>query len=201
LSGFDQQHWPLTTPEERDVATLDSARLTAFITWLRRERGIELEGYGQLWKWLVDDLTGFWDTVRSYFDVRFATGADKVLGDRAMAGASWFSGARLNYAEDLLRVEGHRPAIIALHEDGSGEDWSRLRLRREVAAFALYLRGQGVRSGDRVVAYLPNIACRGSSRLVGRPYGLACGDCDGTGHAQQYTTINETSQLSRYVVE
>jgi acetoacetyl-CoA synthetase len=145
---------PLWTP---DQATRDAARLTAFVTWLRRERGLELPEYGDLWAWSVADPSAFWDALREFFGVRLATPADTVLGDGAMPGAEWFPGAQLNYAGYLLDVERTGPALISVHEDGSSEEWSGARLRREVAAFAAHLREQGVRVGDRVVGYLPNV--------------------------------------------
>ncbi|CAN5704246.1 acetoacetate--CoA ligase [soil metagenome] len=146
---------PLWSP---DNLTVDSARLTAFIAWLRSERGLYFGGYTALHEWSVQDLEGFWDGVREFFGVRFATPAHRILDDRSMPGASWFPGARLNYAEHLLEAEGDGPAIVELHEEGPATEWSRLRLRQEVSAFAAHLRGHGVQLGDRVVAYLPNTA-------------------------------------------
>ena len=145
---------PLWAP---DQASRDAARLTAFVTWLRRERGLELPEYGDLWAWSVADPAAFWDALREFFGVRLATPADAVLGDGAMPGAEWFPGARLNYAGYLLDVERTGPALVSVHEDGSSEEWSGARLRREVAAFAAHLRAQGVQVGDRVVGYLPNV--------------------------------------------
>lgn len=63
-----------------DATTVDTARITAFLTWLRRERGIELDGYRELWQWSVADLAGFWAAVRVFFDVRFAAPAEWVHG-------------------------------------------------------------------------------------------------------------------------
>jgi acetoacetyl-CoA synthetase len=145
---------PLWTP---DQATRDAARMTAFLAWLRSERGLELPEYGDLWAWSVADPSGFWDALREFFGVRLTTPARTVLGDGAMPGAEWFPGAQLNYAGYLLDVERAGPALVSVHEDGTSEEWSGARLRREVAAFAAHLREQGVQVGDRVVGYLPNV--------------------------------------------
>jgi len=96
---------PLWTP---DQASRDAARLTAFLTWLRRERGLELPEYGDLWAWSVADPAGFWDALREFFGVRLATPADTVLGDGAMPGAEWFPGAQLNYAGTCSTSSGPR---------------------------------------------------------------------------------------------
>ncbi|MDT7643820.1 MAG: acetoacetyl-CoA synthetase [Pseudonocardiales bacterium] len=113
---------PLWTP---DQATRDAARMTAFLAWLRSERGLELPEYGDLWAWSVADPSAFWDALREFFGVRLATPADTVLGDGAMPGAEWFPGAQLNYAGYLLDVERAGPALVSVHEDGSSEEWSR----------------------------------------------------------------------------
>ncbi|PRY44668.1 acetoacetate--CoA ligase [Umezawaea tangerina] len=120
--------------------------------------GRSMADYRELWKWSVEDLEGFWGEVWEYFDVRSDNGFDRVLDDEPMPGARWFPGARLNYAEHVLRGGGDGPALIAVTEDGTttSVDWPELRSR--VAAFAGWLRGQGVGPGDRVVGYLPNAA-------------------------------------------
>lgn len=145
---------PLWSP---DQASADASRMGAFLAWLRDERGMDLSDYRALWAWSVADLPGFWDALREFFGVRFSTPAQTVLGDRAMPGAAWFPGAKLNYAEYLLGARRDGPAIVAVQEDGASREWSGERLRREVAAFAGHLRELGVRPGDRVVGYLPNV--------------------------------------------
>jgi acetoacetyl-CoA synthetase len=82
--------------------------------------------------------------------------ATAVLSGRAMPGARWFEGARLNYAEHLLADPDGRPALRFRREDGLERDLSRAELASAVGAAAAGLRRAGVRAGDRVAAYLPN---------------------------------------------
>src|ERR1700716_2411548 len=131
--------------------------IAAFQFWLRRERNLEFDGYGDLWRWSVGEPADFWEAVRSFFEVSFASPARSVLDSTAMPGTSWFPGAQLNYAGQLLSHDDGGTALIALHEQGPPEEWSRQRLAAEVAGFAAHLRAQGVRQGDRVVAYLSNV--------------------------------------------
>src|SRR3954447_10814775 len=119
-----------------------------------RERGHD--DYASLWQWSVDDLEGFWAAVWEFFGVD--SEYDDVLADRSMPGASWFTGARLNYAEHILRDKDDadvamvaRSELRDLHELTWGE------VREQVARVAAGLRGLGVGPGDRVVAYMPNI--------------------------------------------
>ena len=89
--------------------------------------------------------------------MRFTTPAERVLTDADdMLRARWFTGARLNYAEHLLRHRGDTPALVFRGEDGTRRSLSRDELRRDVAAIAAGLAEAGVRAGDRVAGYLPN---------------------------------------------
>ena len=146
---------PLWRPSPQRVSR---ARITDFLRWLARERGLVFADYEALWRWSVDDLEGFWSAVWQYFDIRASTPYARVLGSRAMPGAEWFSGARLNFADQVFRhVTAARPAIIAGDESGAIDEVSWQTLERDVGALAHWLRESGVERGDRVVAILPNI--------------------------------------------
>ncbi|MET9227104.1 acetoacetate--CoA ligase [Lentzea sp. NPDC003310] len=130
--------------------------MTAFRAWLA-ERGHDLPDYESLWEWSVSDLEGFWAAIASYFDVRFHTPYERVLGSTEMPGAEWFPGATLNYAEHALRRgEDDDLAVIFHREDGVASSLTFGALRTRVAAFRAALASLGVSQGDRVVALVPN---------------------------------------------
>jgi acetoacetyl-CoA synthetase len=142
------------TPDEDSV---ERANLTRFMAWLAETGRGEFGDYHQLQAKSVDDIAWFWDAVWHYFDIRATTPTETVLAGREMPGAQWFPGSTLNYAVEALRHETDKyPALVVVGEDGTTE-WSWARLRQETAAFANYLRRLGVKAGDRVVGYLPNI--------------------------------------------
>ena len=143
------------TPDED---TVERANLTRFMAWLAETGRGDFGGdYQRLLAKSLEDIEWFWDAVWHYFDIRATTPPEAVLADREMPGAQWFPGATLNYAVEAFRHETDEyPALVAAGEDGSTE-WSWARLRQETAAFANYLRRLGVKPGDRVVGYLPNI--------------------------------------------
>ena len=135
-----------------------AANLTAFTGWLGRERGLHFDGYQELWRWSVTDLEGFWQAVWDYFGIAASAPPARVLGRHAMPDARWFPGARLNYAEHVLRNE--RPGTDALLYAGettplAGLPWE--EFAGQVRALATRLRSMGVRPGDRVVSIMPNI--------------------------------------------
>jgi acetoacetyl-CoA synthetase len=143
---------------EPSADLVERSRLTEFMRWLERERGLSLAGYPELWQWSVDDLDGFWSAIWEFFDVQADGDPSPVLGSREMPGARWFPNTSLNYAEHVFAGKDDE-AVAILHASELRElgelTWA--DLRRQVAATAAGLRGLGVGRGDRVVAYLPNI--------------------------------------------
>jgi acetoacetyl-CoA synthetase len=131
--------------------------MTAFRSWLRSERDHDFPDYESLWEWSVSDLEGFWGAVASYFDVKFHTPFDRVLGSSEMPGAQWFPGSTLNYAEHALRRGSDDDVAVIFHrEDGAASSLTFGALRSRVAAFRAALASLGVSEGDRVVALVPN---------------------------------------------
>ena len=132
-------------------------RINGFMRWLAEHREVDALDYNALWEWSVTDLAGFWSAIWEYFEVRSITPYEQVLSDERMPGARWFTGARLNYVDHVLRNARHGvPAIIALDENGTAAELDWTQLRAQVASVAATLRDLGVRRGDRVVGYLPN---------------------------------------------
>ncbi|MCP5264793.1 MAG: acetoacetate--CoA ligase [Burkholderiaceae bacterium] len=130
--------------------------------WLARERGLGFDDYAALHRWSVTDLDAFWASIRDFFDVSIVGGDGTVLADDRMPGARWFPGARLNYAEQVLRHArlpeyAQRAAIVFGNERGERTETSWAQLDWQVASLASALVSMGVRPGDRVCGFLPNI--------------------------------------------
>ncbi len=143
----------LWQPDEQRVA---GSRLTAFAAYVAERYGAPAHSYEALWQWSVDHLEEFWAAAWSFFDVLADAPYEQVLTTRDMPGASWFPGARLNLAANVLRPERTGTALVALGEDGPTREVSFDELRGLVGAFQATLVDLGVQRGDRVVAYLPN---------------------------------------------
>ncbi len=144
------------TPE-----SMRATRMAAFARWAAERRGLSFgdpPDYDALWRWSVDHLDQFWGDLATWTGVLPDVPDDRVLPDRRMPGAVWFPGTAVNYAEQALRHAGdERPALIAVAEDAEPVEISWASLRNQVGAFAATLRRLGVRRGDRVAGYLPNI--------------------------------------------
>jgi acetoacetyl-CoA synthetase len=132
--------------------------MALFQEWINREHGLSLESYEDLWTWSVQDLEAFWGAIWKYFGLDAFSTYERVLGSHQMPGADWFPGARINFAEYLLsQGKDGDPAITQASETGESSTISRAELRTEVANVAATMRTLGIREGDRVVGYLPNI--------------------------------------------
>ncbi len=137
---------------------VESSRLTEYMSWLETNRGLSFDRYDALWSWSTEEPDAFWGSLWDFFDIEADGDPSPVLGSRQMPGAEWFPNTSLNYAEHVFR--GKDDAEVAIFHASELRRLDELtwgELRQQVAAVAAGLRGLGVRRGDRVVAYLPNI--------------------------------------------
>lgn len=148
----------LWTPSAAFVKRTQIAR---YLDWLRRERGQDFADYHALWDWSVQEPEAFWATIWDYFKVKASAPYRRVLDRRTMVGAQWFEGARLNYAEHLLRYEQQAaPGQTAFHHLSETRPLALLswqELGGQVRILATQMRKLGVAPGDRVVSYMPNV--------------------------------------------
>jgi acetoacetyl-CoA synthetase len=114
------------------------------------------EDYDALWRWSVDDLAGFWAKVWEDCDVHASQPYERVHGELRMPGTTWFPGARLNFAENLLRRRDDTLALIGAGEGRDDEHVTWAELHERVARAQRGLVDLGVGEGDRVAAFLPN---------------------------------------------
>ena len=152
---------PVWRPAPDRVARANLTRFTA-----RYRPGAD---YAALWRWSVEDPEAFWPAVWEFTGViaeprpggppwdRVLAGNGRMQPPGSPGGPRWFEGARLNFAENLLRHDDGREALVFWNELGRQRALSHAELRREVARFAQALAASGVRPGDRVAGYLPNL--------------------------------------------
>jgi acetoacetyl-CoA synthetase len=147
------------TPE-----VLGRCQLGQYLRWVSstRDLGLAPDDHEALWRWSVDDLDGFWGSLWEWFAVSSASPPEAVLTGRDhwpddLAALRWFPGATLNYADHVLRSQPDGPAVIARSQTRDPIEVSMADLRDQVARCRAGLQRLGVRQGDRVAAYLPNI--------------------------------------------
>ena len=134
------------------------ANITRFMALVNERYGTKLKTYNQLNDWAINNLTHFWALVWKFVDIRASKNYDSVLvPGKQMMDTKWFTGARLNFAENLLRYRDRHPAIIFKSEVRDAVSITYAELYEQVARLAKSLRELGVKPGDRVAGFLPNI--------------------------------------------
>lgn len=146
---------PLWTPSPERAA---SSRMAAYMRWLGQRHGSTFDSYPQLYQWSIDNIELFWASIWEHGKIIHSNPPVTIIDSDRMPGARWFDGARLNFAENLLRYRDVRTAIISYREDRLVARISYAELYLKVAACAEGLRRAGVTQGDRVAAYIPNQA-------------------------------------------
>ncbi len=144
---------PLWTPP---AARAERSNLRAFQRGIEARTGLRFGSYADLWRWSVSQRADFWRAAWDFCELIGEPGREPWLIDDRMPGARFFPGARLNYAENLLRRSDAGPALIFRGENGERRELSWAELRAQVASIASHLRALGVVPGDRVAAILPN---------------------------------------------
>ena len=145
---------PIWRPTAERIA---NSNLTGYQSFLAREFGVSFKDFPQLYQWSVTDIRKFWETIWKFSNVVHSRNYDRILDGNSIYADVWFAGARLNYAENLLRHRDERPAIIYWNESGRKGRISFSELFHQVAACAAGLKSSGVGVGDRVAAYMPNV--------------------------------------------
>ncbi|MEO5695421.1 MAG: acetoacetate--CoA ligase [Usitatibacter sp.] len=146
---------PLWSPSPERIA---AAHATAFMKRVNERHGASLASYHELYQWSIDNLEAFWSQVWDFSGVIAQTRGERVLSDGdKMPGARFFPDAKLNYAENLLRERDDTDAIVFWGEDKVRRHLTRAELHDIVSRTQQALTAAGVKAGDRVAAFLPNM--------------------------------------------
>jgi len=165
----------LWEPSERAV---EDAQLTQFARQVVRKRRLELNGYAEFYRWSVERPEEFWADVWDFCGVLASRRGAAVLVDGGkMPGARWFPDARLNFAQNLLRRGDRGDAFVFWDESGLRRRISYAELYSEVSRAAQALAALGLRAGDRVAAFIPNIPEAGMLALAALSQGIVWSSC------------------------
>lgn len=146
---------PLWQPSSTQI---ESSNMQRFTEQLKTHLQLDFANYEELHQWSVDRPELFWAQVWDFTGIQSSRRWDTVLADAdQFPGAQWFSGAALNFAENLLRNRSDKTALISRLENGTRITTSYRELYQKVAECAAALRSIGVVSGDRVAGFMPNV--------------------------------------------
>ena len=146
---------PLWTPSDERKR---DANITRFMDVVNQQYKLNIASYSDLYNWSVNNIPDFWLTVWDFVEIKASKKYDSVVTDLSVfPGAKWFPGAKLNFAENLLRYRDDQLAFIFQGEMQVTKRMTYAELYDEVARLSKSLAEAGVGAGDRVVGYMPNL--------------------------------------------
>ena len=172
---------PLWLPSEENIKKTNISR---FINLVNKRHSLKIRSYNELYRWSVENIKDFWEAMWEFADVR-ASGYDTIEDNLSrFPGARWFAGARLNFAENLLKFRDDHIALIFRGESGKSATVTYTELYNSVASLINPLRKSGVVRGDRIAAYMPNLIETAITMLASASIGAIWSSCGAElGHA------------------
>ena len=142
---------PLWSPSPEEI---NSTEMTRYMRSFEQT----FDGYASMWEWSVTERADFWESIWTFGEVRSSKPYESVVENPAkMPGVKWFPGARLNFAENLLRFRDDHPAIVFQGEGQAQRSLSYAGLYDQVSRLAKAMRAHGIKVGDRVAGFVPNM--------------------------------------------
>ena len=166
---------PLWTPSEVQIK---NSNMTRFIGFVNNKFGKRIRTYNDLYQWSVDSIPDFWVAMWDFAEVTASRKWDQVVEDlKKFPGTKWFPGAKLNFAENLLRYRDDRLAFIFRGETQKSAKMTYKELYNTVARLAKSLREIGIQPGDRVAGYMPNMMETAIAMLAAASVGAVWSSC------------------------
>ena len=157
---------------------IKNAEVTHFIEHVNKQYKKNIKDAKELYQWSIDSIEDFWAAMWDFGNVIASQKYDKVVEDlNVFPGTKWFPGAKLNFAENLLKHKDNQFAFIFQGESKKTEIITYKNLNKQVARLAKSLREIGVKVGDRVVSYIPNSIETPTAMLAATAIGAVWASC------------------------
>ena len=166
---------PLWTPPENRA---QNANIKRFMGFVNKKYGKSFQSYNDLYQWSVEQIPDFWAAMWDFAEIKASRKYDLVVDDlKKFPGAKWFVGAKLNFAENLLRYRDDHLAFIFKGETQKSAQMTYAELYATVARLAASLREIGIRPGDRIAGYMPNLMETAIAMLATTSIGAVWSSC------------------------
>ncbi len=166
---------PLWVPSPEQIK---NANMTRFIHFVNSRHHKNFSNFMELYQWSIDSIPDFWATLWEFLEIKASKRWDQVVDDmKKFPGTTWFNGARLNFAENLLRYRDDRLAFVF---KGETQKYARMTYRElyyTVSRLAKSLRELGIQPGDRIAGYMPNMMETAIGMLAATSIGAVWSSC------------------------
>lgn len=157
---------------------IEQSNLARYMSFLHSQYRYTFDNYNDLYQWSISEPEAFWPTIWNFCGVLATQPWSTVITNKdKMPGASWFRGSKLNFAQNLLKYQGDKTALVFKGEHDKKVKLSYTELHRSVAQLAHALREANVHKGDRVAGYLPNIPEAVTGMLATTAVGAVWSSC------------------------
>jgi len=137
---------------------LKKTNLALYSNFVKKKYKINCnDDFSEIWKWSVDNPKIFWKSVWEFTNVKGSLGKILFKESDIFYKNRFFPDASLNYAQNILKKNNEEKSIIFKSENGYKSNLSWKSLNTNVAKISNWMRSCGIKKGDRVAAYLPNI--------------------------------------------
>ena len=145
----------LWKPSAQDIKESNLFRFTQNVN---HKYGLNFDSYDDLYKWSVSELEKFWEEVSIFSNIKYSQKSTNIIKkDEKIWKTKWFLNSKLNYAENLLKNKDDNIAIYFFGENKVRTQITFNELYYEVAKVAHSFRSLGIRKGDRIAGFIPNI--------------------------------------------
>jgi len=149
---------PLWIPTDTNI---ENSNMNKYLKYINKTYELSLKDYDELYEWSISNYEEFWKTMWDYSGLKYSKKYDSITKEREskdfnIPRPNWFVGAKLNFAENLLKFRDDRRAITFWTEGKEPEYISYKELYGMVARCSLALKNSGIKKGDRVAGYISN---------------------------------------------
>ena len=157
---------------------IKNSNMYKFMNVINNKYHQDFSEFAPLYEWSIENMADFWETFWEFADIIASKPYDQVIDDvTKMPGARWFSGARLNFAQNLLRFRDDKAALIFKGEGQPSTKMTYAELYDEVTRLSQSLKAAGIQAGDRVVGFMPNMPATIVAMLAATSLGATWSSC------------------------
>lgn len=136
---------------------IDNSNLVLFISYVKTNYNFCGNTYSDLFNWSINNIEDFWESIWNYSSLIHSQSYNQVLVRKEIYNSQWFTGSKLNFAQNLLRYNDDQIAIISYRENYPSIRITYKQLNELVSRTAEGLKKLGVKKGDRVAAFISNL--------------------------------------------
>ena len=174
---------------------IENAEISKFIELVNKKYNLSISGAKDLYIWSVNEIENFWAAMWEFGNIISSEPYNKVIEDlNKFPGTLWFPGAKLNFAQNLLKFNDDQLAFIFQGESKKTAKMTYKELNKNVAKLAKSLKDMGVKKGDRVVSYIPNLIETAIAMLATTSIGAIWASCGA--ELQASAVIDRFSQIT-----